>query len=87
MITSSNSFYFCSKTSSLQSESYFTGSGSVSGVLIFTVVSAYLGLVRAAYEEKKEYYASLATNMLRSTHRALETVQKTDELVTLCNIV
>jgi len=63
----------------LQPESYFTGSGSISGVLIFTVVSAYLGLVRAAYEDKDEYYASLATNMLRSAQRALEIIQKTDE--------
>lgn len=64
-----------------QAESYFTGSKSVSGVLLFVVVSAYLGLVRAAYEEKCEFYASLATNMLRSSQRALETIQKTDEYV------
>ena len=62
-----------------QAESYFTGSGSVSGVLLFGVVSAYLGLIRAAYEEKYEFLASLATNMLRSAQRALETIQKTDE--------
>jgi len=43
------------------------------------VVSAYLGLVRAAYEDKDEYYASLATNMLRSAQKALEIIQKTDE--------
>jgi len=63
----------------LQPESYFTGSGSASAVLIFTVVSAYLGLVRATYEEKDECYASLATNMLRSVQRPLEIIQKTDE--------
>ena len=63
----------------MQAESYFTGSGSVSGVLLFNVVSAYLGLIRAAYEEKYEFFASLATNMLRSAQRALETIQKTDE--------
>lgn len=67
----------------MQSDSYFTGSKSVSGVLLFTVVSAYLGLVRAAYEEKCEYYISLATNMLRSSQRALETVQKTEEYVAI----
>ena len=48
-------------------------------MLLFVVVSAYLGLVRAAYEEKCDYFASLATNMLRSSQRALETIQKTDE--------
>ncbi|XP_064382815.1 uncharacterized protein LOC135331544 [Halichondria panicea] len=63
----------------IHAESYFTGSGSVSGVLLFGVVSAYLGLIRAAYEEKYEFLASLATNMLRSAQRALETIQKTDE--------
>lgn len=51
----------------------------MSGVLLFTVVSAHLGLVRAAYEEKHDFYASLATNMLRSSQRALETIQKADE--------
>ncbi len=51
----------------------------MSGVLLFGVVSAYLGLIRAAYEEKYEFLASLATNMLRSAQRALETIQKTDE--------
>jgi len=60
---------------------YFTGSGSVSGVLLFSVVSAYLGLIRAAYEDKHEFFASLATNMLRSAQRALESIQKTDEWV------
>ena len=55
----------------------------MSGVLLFVVVSAYLGLVRAAYEEKCEYFAGLATNMLRSSQRALETIQKTDEYVCL----
>ena len=54
-----------------QTESYFTGSGSVSGVLLFSVVSAYLGLIRAAYEEKYEFFASLATNMLRSAQRGV----------------
>ena len=50
-------------------------------MLLFTVVSAYLGLVRAAYNEKYEYFGSLATNMLRSSQRALEAVQKTNEYV------
>ena len=48
-------------------------------MLLFTVVSAYLGLVRAAYEDKKDFLASLATNMLRSTQKALEVIQKTNE--------
>ncbi|CAI8041415.1 hypothetical protein GBAR_LOCUS23040 [Geodia barretti] len=39
--------------SPLQEESQVTGSGAVSGVLIFTVLSALMGLVRAAYEEKE----------------------------------
>ena len=45
------------------------------------MVSALLGLVRAAYEEKSEYFASLASNVLRSAQRALDTIQKTNELV------
>ena len=62
-----------------KSDSHFSGSGAVSGVLIFSVVSAMLGLVRAAYEEKNEYFASLASNILRSSKRALDTIQKTNE--------
>ena len=63
----------------LKSDSHFSGSGAVSGVLIFSVVSAMLGLVRAAYEEKNEYFANLASNILRSSQRALDTIQKTNE--------
>ena len=58
-----------------------TGSGAVSGVLIFTVLSALMGLVRAAYEEKSEYFASLTSNILRSAQRALDTIQQTHESV------
>ena len=57
------------------------GSGAVSGVLIFTVISALMGLVRAAYEEKSEYFASLTSNILRSAQRALDTIQRTNESV------
>ena len=45
------------------------------------MVSALLGLVRAAYEEKNEYFASLASNILRSARRALDAIQKTNESV------
>ena len=64
-----------------QEESQVTGSGAVSGVLIFTVLSALMGLVRAAYEEKSEYFASLTSNILRSAQRALDTIQQTHESV------
>ena len=64
-----------------QGESQLTGSGAVSGVLIFTVLSALMGLVRAAYEEKSEYFASLTSNILRSAQRALDTIQQTHESV------
>ena len=64
-------------------DSHFSGSGAVSGVLIFSVVSALLGLVRAAYEEKNEYFASLASNILRSAQRALDVIQKTNESVSM----
>lgn len=37
--------------------------------------------MRAGYEEKADYYASLAANVLKSAHKALETVQKTEEYV------
>lgn len=37
--------------------------------------------MRAGYEEKADYFASLAANVLKSAHKALETVQRTDEYV------
>jgi len=40
-------------------------------------------LIRAAYEEKVDYFASLAANVLKSAHRALDFIQKTDEYVKL----
>ena len=64
-----------------QVDSYFSGSGPVSGVLVFSVVSALLGLVRAAYEEKSEYFASLSSNALQSAQWALDLIQKTNESV------
>lgn len=36
-------------------------------------------LVRSGYEEKADYFASLAANVLKSAHKALDTVQQTDE--------
>ena len=36
-------------------------------------------LIRGAYEDKTDYYASLASNMLQSGNKALETIQKTNE--------
>ena len=65
----------------IQGDSQFSGSGAVSGVLIFSVVSSLMGLVRAAYEEKTEYFASLASNILQSVQRALDTIQRTNESV------
>ena len=38
-------------------------------------------LIRAGYEEKTDYLAALAHNMLLSTNKALETIQKTNEWV------
>lgn len=52
-------------------------------MLLYTIVSAYLGLVRAAYEEKKEFFSPLATNMLSSAQKAVETIHKTDEYAML----
>ena len=62
-----------------KADSYFRGSGAVSGVLIFCVVSAFLGLVRAAYEDKNEYFASLASNELKSAQQAMDSIHHTNE--------
>lgn len=63
----------------LDEKSYFVGSGRISGVLVFTTITAYLGLIRAAYEDKADYFAALAHNMLQSTGRALEKIQESKE--------
>lgn len=39
--------------------------------------------MRAGYEDKMDYFASLAANVLKSAHKALDTVQKTEEYVNL----
>ena len=66
----------------------------MSGVLLFTAITSYLGLellvkfhfyfpvlrlVRAAYENKTDHFAALANNMLTSTNKALEKIQATNE--------
>ena len=69
-----------------QSVSYLHNSTSCVCVCVCVCVQAFIPLefvvyrlIRAAYEEKTDYYNALADNMLQSTRRALETIQKTNE--------
>jgi 2C-methyl-D-erythritol 2,4-cyclodiphosphate synthase len=67
----------------LDEESSFTGSGGVSGALIFITTTAFLGLLRAAYEDKTDYYATFTSNMLQCARKTLETVHKTNNYVSI----
>jgi hypothetical protein len=57
----------------------FTGSSIVSAVLVFAEASAFLGLIRAGYDDKRDYFAKLAANVLRTANWAMNTVRETTE--------